>query len=458
MRDGELDLLIRDVALADHEEVTPHIDIGCRDGHIAIIARAGEITRARHKIEASGLVALPGIIDGHVHFREPGLEHKEKFSTGSAAAVLGGVTCVLDMPNTEPPLLDAASFREKVNLIGKGSWADFGLFGLLSAGADQAASQIAELAEAGVAGIKAFMGQSESGPGCPAPPDDGILFIAMRAAAQAGIRFAVHAENHDVMMRLRSELMAAGQRGLGAHLATRPPFVEVEAIQRACVLAKAAGAALHVLHLSSAAGLAEVSRWRRDGLDVTAEATPHHCFADPARVGRPVTLKVNPPIRGGGDAAALLAGMRDGRVGSMASDHAPHAPDERGGEDVWSCRAGLPGVGTMLQVTLAAGVGGGVLSMSDVARVLAYAPSRIWGLYPRKGTVRVGSDADLTLVDESATWRIPNDDRGAFAGMAGRGRAMATIIRGRVAMWDGQLGDAPYGRLVKAGGRRRTRK
>ena len=444
MTNVPLDLLVANVALADHETVTRNVSVGCRAGKVAVIAHADERLTAERMLDGTGLVALPGVIDGHVHFRQPGLEHKETFASGAEAAVSGGVTCVLDMPNTEPPTTDRASFADKVELVGSSSWVDFGLFGLLTR---DNLDDLPGLIDAGAVGIKCFMGQSEEGPGCPLPPDDGVLYRAMTVLAGTGRRLAVHAENHDIMRRLIAELRP-NRRDLAAHEASRPPFVEVEAVQRAALLADQSGAGLHVLHLSSAMGLGAVTEWRARGVDLTCETTPHHCLITDVAVGSRLQLRVNPPVRGGADATALLAGVRSGTVDAVASDHAPHAAGERSEHDLWSCRPGVPGVGTIVNVLLSEGVATGELTLPDVARAVSFGPSRVWNLYPRKGVVRVGSDADLTLVDLTASWSLPADDRGAFYGRSGRGKAVGAVLRGAVAMWDGELTE-PSGRLVR---------
>lgn len=420
------DLVVRDgtlVAAGGRRQA----DIGMRGGVFAEIAGPGRLAaRAIEVLDATGLFVLPGLIDSHVHFREPGLTHKEDWLTGSRAAVMGGITTVLDMPNTVPPTDSPAAVEAKLRLADRSAYCDFGLFGLLS---DANADRVDVLtANGSVVGLKVFLGPTT---GELPPPTDASLLRGVRLAAASGVRVAFHAEDAEV---------------LRASPDSRPVEAEVAAIEHSGRVLEASGAAGHVCHVSSAEGLAALLRWRSRGLDLTAEVTPHHCLMSAGEVAELSALaKVNPPIREAGQGSALLAALASGDIDFIASDHAPHTPDEKSVADSRRAPAGIGGVETSLALFLTRAVNEEGLSLERLVGAMAEAPARAWGLWPRKGSVEVGSDADLTLVDLDRDGVI----RGAelhgkhgltpFEGWPTRGAAVATIVRGRVVMRDGQL-------------------
>jgi len=434
-----LDLVVRGGTVATPDGALA-ADVGIRNGRFAAIAAPGELQGAE-AFDATGLHVLPGVIDAHVHFREPGLEYKEDWETGSRAAVMGGVTTVLEMPNTLPTTSTAEAVNAKRALAEAKSYCDFGLFGLL--GAD-----LRPMAKAGVVGFKCFLGQST---GDIPPPDDGVLLEALFLSRELGKRVAFHAEN-DALVRARTmAVKTSGRIDAVAHTEARPVVAEVEAIQRVGLLAQEAGAKIHILHLSSREGLAMVEQWRRRGVDVTCEVTPHHCFLstdDVARVGS--IARINPPIREPGQGAALLEGLVHGTVDMVATDHAPHTPEEKVHATIWDAVSGFAGVETSLRLFLTYGG----LSLPRLVEVMCERPARVWGLYPRKGAIQVGSDADLTIVDLAKEDAIQaqrlhgKNNLSPWEGIQTRGLSVATIVRGRLVMRDGELCGPCSGRMI----------
>jgi len=421
-------------------------DLGVTSGRFAAIASTGTLS-ADEVFDATGLHVLPGVIDGHVHFREPGLEHKEDFLTGSRAAVMGGVTTVLDMPNTMPPTSTAAEVERKRALAEAKSYCDFGLFGLL--GQDNL-DDLHPMAEAGVVGFKCFLGQST---GDIPPPDDGVLLDALGLSAQLGVRVAFHAENDAIVRHRTAALRAAGRTDVLAHLESRPAVAEAEAIQRVGLLAQQSGARVHILHLSSGEGLAAVDYWRGQAVDMTCEATPHHCFLtsdDTVRLGS--VARINPPIREPGHAAALVDALARGRIDAIATDHAPHTTLEKVHVDVWQAVSGFAGVETSLRLFLTYSG----LSLPRLVSAMSEEPARIWGLAPRKGRIQVGSDADLTIIDLAREDTIEEhrlhgkNNLSPWLGRRTRGLPVATLLRGEIVMRDGELLGAPTGRMLLA--------
>ncbi|MBV9324310.1 MAG: allantoinase AllB [Chloroflexi bacterium] len=427
-------------------------DIAVDGGRFVEIAAPGGLQSraADDEYDAAGQFVLPGVIDGHVHFREPGLEYKEDWTSGSRAAVMGGVTTVLEMPNTLPTTSTAELVAHKRRLAESKAYCDFGLFGLV---AQDNLQHLVPMAEAGVVGYKCFLGETT---GHIPPPDDGTLLEAMRAVSSTGLRMGFHAENNAIMQHHIRQLKAAGRHDPMAHLDSRPVAAELEAIQRAALFARLSGIPIHIFHLSSRQGLATVDEWRLKGIDVTCETTPHYCFLTSEFMHTLGSLlRMNPPVREPGHADALLRGLVEGRIDAIATDHSPHTLQEKLNDDIWQATSGFAGVETSVRLFLTYAVNVGRMRLQDYARVASEGPARTWGLYPRKGAIEVGSDADLTIVDlerqgviEAARLHGKNNHT-PFEGRRTTGQAVATIVRGHIVMRDGQLVGAARGRMVE---------
>ncbi|MFN8622773.1 MAG: dihydroorotase family protein [Chloroflexota bacterium] len=448
-----VDLIVRNGTV-----VTPagrgSLDIAATDGRIVAIAQRGRLAlRASREVDAIGRHVLPGVIDGHVHFRDPGLTWKEDFRSGSLAAIMGGVTTVLDMPNTDPPTDSAAHAQRKLEAAAARAWCDFGLIGLVSAGN---LGELRPMADAGqVVGFKAFLGGTV---GDIPTPDDGSLLEAMAEVRSLGMRLGFHAENGQILVRAAARLRAAGRTDPLAHVESRPVLAELESIGRVGLFAEATGCPIHIFHLSSRQGLDAVGWWRRRGVDCTTEATPQHCFLgaeDMAQVG--ARLRINPPVRhrAEGHGAALLAGLATGQVTGIATDHAPHTREEKLHDDIWASLSGFAGVETSVRLFLTHAVHAGVMTLEQYARASSEGPARTWGLYPRKGAILVGSDADLTIVDLDVEDTIDEarlhgrSNLTPYEGQRTRGAAVGTVVRGVVAMENGEPMGSPAGRLVR---------
>ncbi|MGI8927928.1 MAG: dihydroorotase [Candidatus Limnocylindrales bacterium] len=441
------DLIVRNATLVTSSGRRV-VDICSLGERFAAIAEPGELTSpAALEIDASGLFAMPGVIDAHVHFREPGLEHKENWLTGTRAAVMGGVTTVLDMPNTLPATDTVDRARDKLALAVAGSYCDFGLFGL--AGEDLLAAR--QLLESRlVVGMKVFLGPTTGG---LSAPSDGGLRLLLDSARDQGVRVGFHAEDREIIRDAEALLHGAGRTDARAHLEARPVVAETQAIARIGELLRATGAMGHIHHLSSAEGLAVADTLRAADVDLTTEATPHHCLLGIGAYSQFGGIaRVNPPIRGEPHAAALRAGLADGRIDVIASDHAPHTPEEKSGADIWTVPSGFAGVETSLRLFLT-DVNEGLLTLERLVYLTSEGPAKTWGLWPRKGSVEVGADADLTLVELDHVSVIRAADLHGkhnvtpFEGRTTHGRAVATIVRGRIVMRDAELiGEPGVGR------------
>ncbi|MDZ7849457.1 MAG: dihydroorotase [Halodesulfurarchaeum sp.] len=424
--------VIRNATLPDGRER----DVAIDDGTIAAVGAelAGETLA-----DASGKWLFPGMIDVHVHFRQPGFPEKETWTTGSRAAAAGGVTTVVDQPNTDPPTVDGASFDRKAEFAAD-SLVDWGLNGGVTPD-----WQPTELFDRPLFALgEVFLADSTGDMGI-----EGSLFkTALERATDAGVVTTVHAENAGYF-----DEGVTGREDPAAWSDFRPPQAEVVAIAQAVEAATERDAQLHVAHASTPEGIDQAA-----AAGATTEVTPHHLFLstddceDLGTFGR-----MNPPLRDETRRLAVYDRVADGTVDVIATDHAPHTREQKD-TDIWSAPSGVPGVETALPLLLAE-VKAGRLEAERVRDLTARNPARIFGL-PRKGRIEAGTDADLVLVDPTAEREIRGGDLHGktdwtpFAGMTGVFPEM-TMVRGSI-VWEsadpteaeGSFGD-PVGQNVR---------
>ena len=393
--------------------------IGVDDGKISAISGSldGDIV-----YDFGSKLVIPGAIDMHVHMRDPGATHKEDFMSGSLSALHGGVTCILDMPNTDPPTITAASLKEKLALAGSKSYADFGLFAGVQPGSD-----VLSLAREGAVGFKLYMAGTTGNLAATAPQS---VVEELKAVASTGKVLAVHAEDES----LRGKETEASLRD---HLKNRSNECETSAI-RTLMETSVEGLRTHVCHVSAKESLPLLAQAR----NMTAEVTPHHLLLDgDAKLGS--FGKVNPPLRRREDRQALLAAMKEGRFDAIASDHAPHTIEEKE-EDFDFAPSGMPGVETTLPMMIQL-VKERHLTLADVVRSTSERPAEIHGL--NKGRIEVGYDADLVVIDSQASRQIKADNlhyKCAWTPYEGRLGIFpkAVFLRGEIMIEDGsQIGE-----------------
>ncbi len=419
--------------------------IAIKDGRILAIGADAAMPPAAETFDARGLHILPGAIDVHVHFRDPGYPHKEDWASGTAAAAFGGVTTVFDMPNTIPPTGDAATLAAKHAIAAQKACVDFGLYGLLG---DDTIGNVPALVEGGVIGFKLYMGNTF---GKIPSPSTGAMLEAFEVVAPTGKRISLHAETNSIMERRQERLMRAGRHDPMAHISSRPAVVAVEAVSRAAILAEWTGARIHILHISSAEELRPLREAKARGVDITGETGPHYLMLstdDYEALGG--IIRVNPPVREPRNHAPLWAALGDGTIDMIATDHAPHTPEEKTRNDIWAVDCGFPGVETQMPLMLTA-VNEGRLSLTDYVRLSAANPAKTWGLYPRKGALQPGADADLAIVDLLRAHTIDDaalQSRSKITPWHGRrvkGLPLHTLVRGRFVMKDRALADGVNG-------------
>jgi dihydroorotase len=444
-----VDLMVRN-GLIVSAEGSLAADLVVDDGKIVAIGNAGGMPQARETIDAQCKYVLPGAIDVHVHFRDPGMTYKEDWGTGTAAAAVGGVTTVFDMPNTHPPTATVDALRAKQERARQLAHIDYGIYGVLDA---TSLDHIEALVENGVVGFKCFMSEST---GELPTPDDGVILEGLEQLGRLGPRCNFHAENGAIISRRREQLKARGRTDAQAHLDSRPAICAIEAVSRAILLSEWTGARLQIAHKSSKDGLVVIRDARRRGVDVTVETCPHYLLLDTRDVDQlRGQLRINPPIREPGHADGLWEGLFDGTIDMITTDHAPHDPAEKLHNNIWDCARGIPGVETQMPLMLTE-VNRGRMTIHDYVRWSAVNPAKAWDLYPRKGVLAVGSDADIVVVDMSYRGAVDQfllHSRHKYTPWHGRpiaGRPIHTISRGRVVVRDGVLVGAPgWGKMVQ---------
>jgi allantoinase len=442
------DLVVRGASLVTPSG-TVRADLAVEDGRICGIAP--ELGPAREEIDAHGLAVLPGLIDVHLHFNEPGREDWEGAATGSRALAAGGGVAFFDMPlNSTPCTVGRAEFEAKRCALEKSSITDFGLWGGIVPGNRDA---LGELAECGAIGFKAFMADS----GLPEFPraDDLTLFEGMRAAARVNLPVAVHAESQEITQALARRALAEGRRGDRDFLNSRPVLAEVEAIERAGLLAREAGAKLHVVHVSSGRGVAAALEARTRGTDISIETCAHYLFfteEDVERLG--AVAKCAPPLRDPSEQAALWDAVLAGQVDVIASDHSPAPPAMKLGGDFFGIWGGIAGAQCTLAVLLEAGFHTRGLDLGRIAELTAAYPARRFRLQG-KGGLAVGNDADFVLVDLEAAYTL--EESGLFqkhrltpyVSVRFRGAIRRTVLRGRSVFVDARIMDTGGGRMLR---------
>lgn len=445
-----------DLVITGGRVVTPQgilqANIGITAGRIAVLTP--DAVDAHEVIGAPGRVVLPGAVDIHVHFNEPGRPHWEGWGPGSRAAAAGGVTTVVEMPlNSIPSTTTADALKSKVASAQGQSLVDFALWGGLVA---NNLDDLPGLARGGVVGFKAFM--CESGTKEFAFVDDGMLHEGLARLAELGQFLAVHAESNWITHRLTEQLRGAGRRDRPAWGESRPPAAELEAIQRALFLADKTGCRLHIVHMSLPDGTQMIQAARDAGQRVTVETCAHYLTltdADLVRLG-PVA-KCAPPLRDEKTQKELWRDVLGGRIDCITSDHSPcpTADKTKGDDNIFEAWGGIMGVQTLVPLMLTEAVHHRGMPLEQFARLLSANPARIAGLWPQKGAVQIGTDADLLIVDMEREWTLERSwlqsrhPRSPFLGWKLRGWLTHVLSRGHVVARDGEIVTEPAGRWLR---------
>jgi dihydroorotase len=432
------DLLLRDATIV---QSTGRLvaDIALEDGKIAYVGGSPG-GKAKEEVSAIGHFVMPGVIDGHVHFRDPGLTHKEDWSTGSRAAVRMGVTTVLDMPNTVPPTVDAKTAKAKLAIAAERSVANYGIW--IGATADNAKA-INKLWDDGViCGTKLFLAHTTGTLGLD---DDAVHKLFLDSKGLIG----VHAEDQRLLDKHHK---AHAKEPRPEHNDVRPPEAAAEAVSRLVRLVRETKRRVHICHLSTANELTILEPLFGD-LPITTEVTPHHLFLSVETwQGDKNLIKVNPPIRPELDRRALWTAVKRGRLNTFGSDHAPHTLEEKAA-DYWEAPAGMPGVETLFPLLMNA-VKHGRMGLERLVEMCCEQPAAIFAL-EGKGRIQVGADADLILFKEGESTKLKKSELETKAGWSPfEGKEIGAppvrvIVNGHTVARNGTLmDDLPKGQAV----------
>lgn len=421
-------LLIRGGRVVDPAQGIDRVDdVLVRDGLIVAVGHGGgqSLGRADETIEASGLVVCPGLIDMHVHLREPGREEDETIETGTRAALAGGFTSVACIPNTEPPIDTQAAVEFIRQKAARADTCNVFVVACVSRGRE--GKELAEIGRLVEAGAVAF---SDDG----SPIYDAEL---MRRALEYCRMFDRPLLAHEEVLELtRGGVMHEGFVSLVLGLPGMPAAAEEVMIGRDITLAEATGGRVHVMHVSTAAGVALVREAKRRGVRITTEACPHHfTLTDESLRGFDANCKMSPPLRTAADVEAIIAGLVDGTIDCIATDHAPHAREKKMLE-IDRAPFGILGLETAVGLAVTRLVAPGLIGWPRLIEAMSLLPARILGI-PR-GTLQAGAVADITLIDPEVSWRVDasrfrsKSINTPFDGWTLQGRAVATIVAGRV--------------------------
>lgn len=447
-----VDLVIKNCRLATSSSLF-EAGIACDEGKIVQIATDSFLPKADKTVDGKGNLVLPGVIDAHVHMRAPGAtSYKEDWKTGSAAAACGGVTTMFEMPTSSDRSREVKNvdvFRGKLEVASKDSIVDFGLYALVSPGNF---NDLPLLADAGVIGFKVFLSPSATKSELLS---DSEVLEAFAVLSKLGLRTEVHAENASLLEANERKMRASERTDILAHLEIRNSLSEAEAVGRIVMFAQATRAKIQIAHLSCKESVDIVARAKAEGAPVSAETTPHYLLLnneDYGRIGS--AIKVNPPVRTLADSSRLWQGLVDGTIDCVVTDHAPHTREEKITSSVWDTSSGITGIETSVPLILTQ-VNAGRITINRYVQVSSENPARLFGVYPRKGALLVGSDCDLTVVDMKKEGRIRSDRLHSknkvtpFEGFAVKGIPVMTVVRGQVVMEDGEPVTGQNGVLVK---------
>ncbi len=452
----EADLVVRNARVFGPEGSFPG-GVAVRDGIIVAVADDSALPPARETIDAEGRALLPGLIDAHVHIRAPGREEREDFYSGTCAAAAGGVTTILEMPVSQPGVANAGILLHRAAIA-----VDFGLYG---GGGASNTREIGAMAEAGAVGFKTFMhappkGREQEYEGLHVI-DDGALYDVFAAVAKTGLLACVHAENNELVEHGIAAMRAQGRVDVFGHGPSRPPLAEIEAANRVILLGKDTGCRVSICHVSLPETALMARRARFSGQEVAIETCPHYLLLTENAMGELGPFaKINPPLRSEADRRGLWNCLEQGWIDYVSSDHAPFTLADKEGspDDIFAVPAGAPGLETMVPVLADEMLRSSSGGLSTLVKLCSLNPAMAFGLYPQKGTLQPGSDADIVLMDTSRSRVIRREEMKTKSRASARlydgwevtGWPVMTVVRGRVVMRDGRIvGERGYGQMVR---------
>ncbi|ELY86279.1 allantoinase AllB [Natrinema altunense] len=450
-----VDLVVRNCTVVTPAGRTPDAGVAVEDDTIVAVGRSDRLPEADRVLDAEGNVLVPGIVDCHIHNREPGLEYKEDWESATRAAAAGGVTTVVGMPNTDPVIDRPEHLELKFERGEASAHVDFQSYAVVTS---ENLDLIPAIDETGALGFKIFLGSTV---GDVPPPNDGEILEAMERIGKTGKRLGFHEENGEIIDHYTKRFTAEGRNEPIDHSHSRPVIAEREAVERMITFAEETDAKIHMFHVSSGSAAEAVARGKDRGVDVTAETTPHYLwFTEDVMREKGNVARVQPPIRDAEERATLWdVGIDQDTIDCIATDHAPHTPAEKKVDDpfgnTWDAISGFVGLETEVPAMLTF-VDQGRLTLEEWVRRHSTRPAQVWGMYPQKGSLQVGTDADFTIVDPDREWTLADRTElhskncvTPFEGETFTGKAIATVVRGDIVAEDGAVvGESGYGTRV----------
>lgn len=435
------------------------LDVAVKDGKIAALLMPGTPAEAEEVIDATGKFVLPGAVDIHFHCRAPAYPERGDFATETRAAAAGGVTTIFEMPISKPCCATPDIFRARRELGQRDAYVNFALYG---APGLLRREYVQGMADEGAIAYKIFTtgapaGRDDEFDGL-CLPDEEQLWQGLNLVAETGLVCVIHAENNRLLEWFTAQLKAAGRNDPPAHSASRPPMVEALSVAELLTMNQRIGMHMHIAHMTSQAALDVFRKYKRPGN--TAETCPQYLVFtedDLARVGS--YAKINPPLRQQSDQDALWEGLIDGTLLAVTTDHSPFTVEEkeRARHDLWKAPPGAPGVEELVLVMMDAALTGR-LSVTKAMQLISTNGAKRFGIYPRKGVIAVGSDADVVLYDPTVTTTIDSEklfskakgcDR-LYHGKQFRGRVERTLVNGRSVFVNGEIvGQRGWGQFVR---------
>jgi len=433
--------------------------LGITQGRIVAICDSPQGLTARERIDARGKHILPGLVEPHVHYGYRG-NLASQFFTETASAAIGGITMVVPFfRDIQNPTGLYDNLAEVKKIAEANSCIDFSLH-LLLITRKQLAQVKKYVEEHAITSFKFYMvykGKDAKSIGLTGnETDDGFLFEAFSTLAQMpGVVACVHAENIEIILSLMEKFQGEGRQGLRVWSECRPNFTEAESVHRAATFAEVTGCPLYIAHVSTKEALEQLRLFKNRHQRIYVETCPQYLtLTKDAPLGN--LAKVNPPLRGEEDIEALWEGLSSGLIDTIGSDHCPFLKEDKEGT-IWDATTGFPGSATMLPVLISEGVHKRRVSLEKVAELTSYNPAKIFNLFPRKGTIQVGSDADLCILDLEMTRQVDSgmlfscSDFSVYDGWTLKGWPVMTIVRGKTVMKEGQIvGPQGHGRFIEA--------
>ena len=452
----QADLVIKNCTIVTPDGLMENAGVAAKDGKIVAVGSSDALPSGSREIDATGKYLTSGIIDCHIHNREPGLEYKEDWGTATQAAAAGGVTTVIGMPNCIPVIDAPEHLKLKFEKGEEKAYVDFQSYVVITS--DNATEEsVNALNEAGCVGYKVFLGTTI---GAIPPPNDGELLDAMHAIAKTGKRLGFHEEDDEILKHYEAQFIEQGLNDPIYHSWSRPPVCEREAVGRTILFSEHTGCPIHEFHLASGSGAQMVLDAKKKGINVTAETMPHYLwFNEEVMRDKGNVARIQPPIRDQIEQDMLWdIGIHGGGIDCIATDHSPHTDEEKGMDDpfqnTWNVISGFVGLESEVAAMLTF-VNDGKLTLEKWVDMHSKRPAEIWGMYPEKGSLRIGTDADFTVFDLNETWTMDRKNLHSkntatpFHGETFKGRATMTVVRGKVVYEDGKVvGERGFGTLV----------